>query len=295
MLKVLDAVSAPGREGRANEDGYGAAGRFAWIIDGATGLGDEELLDAPSDAAWLTAVVSEAFASHADTAPDVGALATRAAHIAAARFLAERRRPPAERYEIPTAAVLLAEFRPGRVTIAELGDCGIYLCDGAAGGPARFGGSQSGRAQEQDNARRLMGSGGGRTPEVVAFLRALRNRANQPGGYRIFAPERDAAAGMRIHTHDWNGGGEALLLTDGFEAAIEDYALFDQPALMAAARAGLAGPLAALRALERDDPDCRRYPRFKPSDDATALLVHSEAVHDHPPIGQDRAPTGPKA
>lgn len=277
MLTVRDAVSAAGREGKANEDGFGARGRFAWIIDGATGLGDESLLDAPSDAAWLTAVMNEVFAAEADAASGPMALLEHAAVVAETRFAAERRRAPAERYEVPTAAVLMAEFRPGEVVIAEIGDCAVYFQAGA-GAVARFGGTEEGRALEQANARKLMASGGGRTADVLAFLRAVRNKANTPEGYQIFGPERGSAAGVRLHTHRWHGDGEALLLTDGFEAAVEDYALYDPPGLMRAARDGLKGPLEALRAIEKADPECKRYPRFKPSDDATALLVRFEPV-----------------
>ncbi|MBJ3775119.1 protein phosphatase 2C domain-containing protein [Acuticoccus mangrovi] len=270
-LSIVDAVSDPGRTGRANEDGYGSGGRFAWIIDGATGLSDAPLLDAPSDAAWLTAVANQALSELAPTALDAGALLADAARIAERRFLAERKRSPAERYEIPTAAVLLAEFGDGVVAIAELGDCGVYIDTDA--GLTRIGGSERGKALEQENARRL---GGGRGPEVVAFLRRLRNFANTPDGYAIFAPEANSADRARRHRVATEAG-RALFVTDGFEAAI-DYGLYDGPALILEAERELGGALGALRAAERDDPDCTRFPRFKPSDDATAMLVRFGGV-----------------
>lgn len=36
---------------------------------------------------------------------------------------------------------------------------------------------------------------------------------------------------------------------------------------------GPEGLLAQLRAIEQADPDCRRFPRLKPSDDATCLVI----------------------
>jgi len=268
-LSLIDAVSDPGRAGRANEDGWGTAGHFAWIIDGATGLGDAPLLDAPSDAAWLTAVVSEALAEGAEKPGDPSELLATAAAIAEARFLAERRRAPSERYEIPTCAVLLARFEEEGVTTVDLGDCGLYL---SAGGTIhRVGGTEAGRALEKANAERLMKGGGGRGPEVMALLRAVRNRANTPGGYAILAPDADSARRARRNFLPAREG-LAILLTDGFEAAVEDYALLT-PQELAARAAALGGVLAALRAVERDDPDCTRYPRFKPSDDATAVAL----------------------
>jgi hypothetical protein len=44
--------------------------------------------------------------------------------------------------------------------------------------------------------------------------------------------------------------------------------------LMEAAQArGLASLVNELRAIEAGDPECRTYPRLKPRDDATAVLV----------------------
>lgn len=266
---VVDAVSDPARPDRANEDGWGAAGRFAWIIDGATGLGEEPLLAGPSDAAWLTAVVSETLAAKADTVSDPGLLLEAAAREAEMRFLAERRRPPAERYEIPTCAVLLARFEPDGVTTVDLGDCGMYLS--AGGTVRRIGGTEAGRAAEQASAARLMAGGGGRGPEVMAHLRAVRNRANTPEGYPILAPDAGSARRARRNFLPAREG-LALLLTDGFEAAVEDYGLHTGESLVAAADR-LGDVLSALRQVERDDPDCTRFPRFKPSDDATAVAV----------------------
>jgi len=276
MLQALGSVSAPGREGRANEDGCGVAGRFAFVIDGATGLGDTPLLDAPSDAAWLTTAMIDALTADAGEARDPADLLARAAARVEERFVSQRLRAPAERYEIPSAAVLVAAFDAGGVEIADLGDCGIYIAD--AKGLARYGGTAEGRALERENARRMVGQGGGRGPEVVAFLRGVRDTANTPAGYAIFAPDAACADRTRVHRHPWDGAGEALLLTDGYEAAVDDYGLYDAQTLMEAARSDLRGPLDALRAVERADPDLTRFPRFKQSDDATALLVRFTAV-----------------
>lgn len=268
---VHQTITDPGRAGRANEDLAGAAGPFAWIIDGATGLGERPLIaDAPSDAAWLSAVLHIAMAEAGERMDNPADLLTHAAAEAERQFKSAATRAPDERYEIPTAAVLVARFGADGVETADLGDCALYVR--AGGEISRFGGTAQGRALEQANAQRMMAGGGGRTAEVVAMLRAIRNKANTPGGYAIIAPSADSARAARRHRHP-PAAGDALLLTDGFEAAIEDYGLYTPAALLEAARTGLRAPLDALRQVERDDPDCTRHPRFKPSDDATALFL----------------------
>jgi hypothetical protein len=65
-----------------------------------------------------------------------------------------------------------------------------------------------------------------------------------------------------------------LLATDGFLALVSDYRRYDAEALFAAAASlGLERLGEELREIESKDADGTRYPRFKTSDDATALLL----------------------
>ena len=63
-------------------------------------------------------------------------------------------------------------------------------------------------------------------------------------------------------------------MSDGFERFAVKYDLSDEAAMIRRAVAeGPAPVLAELRALEPADPDCRRVPRLKASDDATCLVI----------------------
>jgi len=246
------------------------AGAYAWIIDGATGLADSPLLDAPSDAAWLTAAIDAAFRDNAN-APTAAALLKLACAAVAARFLAERIRAPVARHEVPAASFLLVRADGDALEIAELGDCALIVADGA--GHASYGGTEAGRAGEKANAAATMSGSFERTPAVLANLRASRDMANAPGGFPIFAPQTWDGEGARFHRHRRTGPADALFMTDGYAAATLDYGLYDTAGLVDAARGGLAGPLGELRAIEVADADNRRFPRFKQSDDATAMLI----------------------
>lgn len=269
-LALVGVVSDPGDPDRANEDGWGTAGPYAWVIDGATGLGDERLLAGPSDAAWLAGALGAALAEAVE-APDPAALLAAAAARVEARFRAERRRAPREQYEMPTASVVVCRADGDALDIAELGDCTALVR--AGGTVMRPGGSPAGRVAERVAAARLGAIG--RTPEVMAYLRSVRNQANAPGGYAVFAP--DAGCAVRARRHRVAGVDAALLMTDGYLAAVEDYGLYDAPTLFHTAATDIREPLARLRTVEADDPDCRRFPRFKPSDDATAAFLRLAA------------------
>jgi hypothetical protein len=66
-----------------------------------------------------------------------------------------------------------------------------------------------------------------------------------------------------------------LLCTDGYYRAVDSYGLHDETGLLAASAAGVEQVLAGIRDTEESDPLCTRYPRFKPSDDATAVMLAS--------------------
>ena len=69
-------------------------------------------------------------------------------------------------------------------------------------------------------------------------------------------------------------GSHLLLASDGFLALATDYGAYSTDSLMVAALdEGLAGLGEEMRAIEAGDAGGDRFPRFKKSDDATALFL----------------------
>ena len=130
--------------------------------------------------------------------------------------------------------------------------------------------------------KQLSGGGGYDSPahrqaltELVSIERQARNR---PGGY-WFAGANPAAAHQSHTGTAWIGMAPGAVrrfafLSDGAERAVTMFGLYPswEALLDALATDGPAACIAAVRAAEAGDPDGRRYPRTKPSDDATALV-----------------------
>jgi len=74
---------------------------------------------------------------------------------------------------------------------------------------------------------------------------------------------------------DIRGKAHAIVCSDGFSDLAVLYATYDSTSLVRTALAkGLRPMLDELRRFEREiDPEGLRYPRYKQSDDTTALLV----------------------
>jgi hypothetical protein len=110
--------------------------------------------------------------------------------------------------------------------------------------------------------------------EVIEELRRRRMLANIPGGYWVLGLDDACLEHRREAAFPLARPAHILLCTDGFAALCDRYEAYDPAQLVAAARdEGLLALAQRLRAIEEADAVGERHPRWKKSDDATALLL----------------------
>ncbi|HEX3780945.1 MAG TPA: hypothetical protein VHX38_14880 [Pseudonocardiaceae bacterium] len=126
--------------------------------------------------------------------------------------------------------------------------------------------------------RARLAEGGGFGAEHITALRSAGSTTgrlrNVEGGFWV--AEADPAAAARARRASWPRTGlrAVLLASDGVSCGVDDYHLFDWPAVLAMAEAdGPQAVLDAVRAAERQDPDGERWPRPKRHDDQALALV----------------------
>jgi serine/threonine protein phosphatase PrpC len=182
----------------------------------------------------------------------------------------DRTREPEARWELPLASALAVRLGDDLLEIGWLGDCAALLW--RAGQVTRLGPVQENRAAETARAASLAQHGLGNPKRSAPILENLRATRGRPG-MRVLSVDPEH---MQVETSRTpvTPGDELLLMTDGYATLIDDYAQFDEAQLFTAVRErGLAAVGAELRALETEDAACTRFPRFKASDDATALWL----------------------
>jgi len=273
MLTLLDALSVAGDRAGQNDDAFGVAAGAAWVIDGATDLHDAPLSPRASDAAWIAETLNAWLTTRSGGAGEQAAALVRAASEAARSAFAAFADPATTaRWQLPVAAMLLARETGDGLEIADLGDCRAFTGGEAHGGRAR------GKDEErQDAAAHAVGAGGARyrSDAARALLRA--QRAAQNAAYGVFGIEPACAEFVRVRRIALPRGGHVLLATDGFAALVDVYEAYDAATLLEAARTrGLTALAAELRAIESADGDGARHPRWKRSDDATAVLLRRD-------------------
>jgi len=271
---VRDRLSRAGKDGFANDDALGQSRSLAFVLDGATGVGDGPLMPSHfgSDAAWLSHGAARYFSQcDADEAP-LRNIVRDCASALAGEFAALRQRMPNGGYEMPYASMMLVRPAADHIAYAAFGDCRMLVLhhDGRLsdiGPPPRHREAEAARAKAFDAANKG-------PMDALPELRRLRNLVNTLDAYWLMAADPAVADHVHSGRVELDGPADVLLMTDGFHALSADYGAYDDAGLVAAAQAqGLGALYRELRAIERADPRGEKFPRFKPSDDATAMLI----------------------
>lgn len=276
-LQVIEAVCQPA--GTVNEDRWGARDdKAVWILDGATGLTDERVLPGPSDALWFVDQVDGGLrerAASGNTPADLLRPIVRTAREALAKAAL---RPDAPAVDLPGGAMAMLRLIEDAVELSSLGDCRVVHRD-ALGAVSGFGTSKVTALDDLlvEEVVRLQGLGLSQDAiwqRVLPMTRRHRALANQPEGYWRLDLDERALGHIEIERRPARAGDAFLMLSDGFYRLVDVYRRYSYDTLIGAAeRSGLKLLLDELRQIEADDRDCRRYPRLKPRDDATAVLV----------------------
>ncbi len=279
-MKLAGAVTKG--SGAVNEDGWGVSGgsedvSAAWVFDGVTGINGRNYLPGASDAAWLVARAQ----LHLETLT-VGDTPLREIVGGLVQELIEDWRAaasgiefPAD-YDPPAACLVLAKRYADGWQAARLGDS-CLLARGADRKLLAIAPNNDFDHWLSKEARKRRDAGVLDVKALLAEFRPLllkgRSARNRPGGYGIL--EADAAAARFAEYFDLGRPSELLLCTDGYYRAVDHYAVHDDESLMAASltHGGVAQVLAQIRSVEAGDPLCEKHLRFKPADDATAVML----------------------
>jgi hypothetical protein len=272
-LTLLDRISLAADDAKPNEDAFAHSSHAALVLDGATPLGSS-LLPGPSDAAWIAQFGARRLMAHLKDGDAPEDALTHALEDARKSFEGLSRQPIKEKWQTPCAAMMMAVEQGERIEFLWFADCAALVLQNRS--VTLIGEAMEARRREAGRAK-LVAQQTGTVPTdretFMPALRAARNRINS-GSHWLFTPEPRAAAHVARQTEKLAAGSLLLLASDGFLALASDYDAYDLNGLVTAAKAkGLATLGEELRAIEQADPQGAKHPRFKTSDDATALLL----------------------
>lgn len=274
MLTYVEAISLAGDRAKQNDDALGFQRNAAWVIDGATDYTDKPVTKTASDASWIAQAASTSLYSW--TYGDLREAVRSASETAANAFSYLTRGQDLERWQLPVASLLMVtENASGVIEGIDLGDCRVFALD--ADGAVQVAGGKTGGIDDEvrfaaaapDAGKPLL-----QRTAALAKMRELRASMNHEGGEWTFGLQPACADHARIWSLNVKRPAHLLLMTDGFSALVDRYRIYDPGALVKGAiGVGLHDLARELRAFEQADIGGARHPRFKTSDDATALLL----------------------
>ena len=280
MFTVLDRVSLPGAPDKANEDSCRRERRFR--------LGHRHL-DLPRNAADHERPQRCHVARDLCERPTVGLApnaddgATLIRHVMEEARVAFFQKALPERHDFmtwPVGAMTLVRWRDDVLDVWTFADTTTFVRP-PGGAVITVGDAPELRRFEMAKAAELLKASGctpktiGQSPLFRDWLAGRRARQKQSGALALLGLDPSAADRMRHARVACPGGSEILLTSDGFSALVDLYGRMDAGELMQAALdQGLAALADVARLIEtHEDPDGILFPRFKLSDDATALLL----------------------
>jgi hypothetical protein len=281
-LKLVGAVTQG--SGAINEDGWGFLGSAddvsaAWIFDGVTGINGQNFLDGQTDAAWLVAKADGHLRTLGALDLSLREILSKLVQALIIDFeTAVKVLDIPKDYDPPAACLILLKRHGTEWQALRLGDS-CLLARGGDGAHISVAASPNNAFDHWLSAEALKRRDVGMLDikELLAEFRPQlmegRKLRNTPGGYGIL--EASSSAVEFAEYLKLEGPREILLCTDGYYRAVDYYALFSEEGLLDASLApgGVSAVLDRIRAVEAADPACEKYLRFKPADDATAVVL----------------------
>lgn len=284
FLSVTDSISKPWS--KVNEDILGGVENVAWVLDGATGLGGNMLVEQGSDASWFVSLLNRELERWASNRAWSLKKIVKKALSAVYEDFKDRNLPVGLKpYELPSASLAITRLKGGYLEAAVVGDCKIHI--NKSDGMRVLG--KGTRLEKLDNlvideVRRLASSSANFDEirqRILPVLRRHRSLMNSEGGYSIISVDPESADKLRTKRIPLQSIGSVMLASDGFYRLCDTFGIYDDKSLFSAAlRFGLEKLYEDLRKIEETDINCVQYPRLKPKDDVTALILRLHRSSD---------------
>jgi hypothetical protein len=259
-------------------------GRYAWVVDGATGVSANHATPGLSDAAWLAGAISDQLNGLMSATGSAAEVFGRLEADISSAFNEVKSRSSGEGGDHAPSACL------GFTCIRNSSEHGRLVLEGAfLGDVVGLVPTENGIVRWTDERAKpfekrtlaALDAGAreiGRIPDAVR-RQIIENRAklNHPDGYWVVNPRRPWAGRELRFEARVVPGDPIVLATDGFLRLVDVFAAYSDKSLHAHLAAGKGDDLIReLRDLERGDPMADAYPRVKTHDDATVLVIAAE-------------------
>ncbi len=274
-IDVIDIISEKGTS-PVNEDIAGRADNCIWVIDGATGVGDNHV-DEISDARWYVSWWDKYLRENSNIDTSLNDLIRKGIYKVRNEYLMISKLRDIDKISSPSASIAVVRERNGELEFFVLGDCNIYI---DANLPLAI---KDHRVDLHDNKvyklmreNMLFNLQEVRRDEesfmsVYDLLRVNRSLKNTDDGYWILGFDENAVEQSINGRMKLSSGVKFLLASDGFTCSIEKYGIFREGEVFSnILDEDLRNMVEKIRRFEGSSA-CSTFPRFKTMDDLSCV------------------------
>lgn len=301
-MKIRDYVCKPGKSSGFNEDYIGFQDHcFAILMDGSTGLGKKEALlqdEYHTMAQWFVNRMGELIGERIEQADDLRIMLKECVSVLRKEYesLMPNDAPLSfseRRLREPSASFALLRERNQKIELYLLGDISVFLKYSDGRVERLY--DDSVESLDKEAIHTLMDVSGGshisisdamKTARIQNKLKEnrLKKNSGEKDGYWILGLDLEALDHGQLYQWDKDSTEIPLsivMCSDGFAAFGDRYEFIgsetEKGFYAKIEKDGLKKIYKKIRKIEKKDKKCMKYPRFKPSDDAAALLIDLSA------------------
>lgn len=265
--------------GDYNEDMIGINESGAWLLDGATGLNNKNLISKESDAKWYVSWWDKYLKENLSKDKSLKEIVCEGLEDIKKEYILNLNGLAFEKLDTPSASIIIIKFHKTKVEYLLLGDCTLLLNYGNKNitikdeSVCRFDKEVFIKMNELNKIKEL--TLGEKKNKLLPLIIKNRLKKNEEEGYWILEFDKNAVE-KSIHGYiNVEDEVKIIMSSDGFSCAWDRYNIFEQDKIVEIGQhKGIEYIKENIRKLEKKDKIGISFPRFKESDDSSCIYLH---------------------
>lgn len=265
--------------GTYNEDIVGVCPKGAWVLDGATGLNNKNLISKESDAKWYVSWWNKYLRENINNNKSLKEIVLEGLENIRKEYLSKLNKVSIEAIDTPSASAIIIKLHNDKLEYFLLGDCTLFLNNSNENIIIKDERVSKFDEEVFIKMSKLNESGNFTIVEKKNILlpTIIENRLkkNCENGYWILEFNKKAVE-KSIHGYiNIEDEVKVMMSSDGFSCAWDRYNIFKENEMIEIGQnKGIEYIKSKIRELEKEDDKGMIFPRFKESDDSSCVYLH---------------------
>lgn len=262
-----------------NEDVIGITPWGAWVLDGATGLNNKNLISDESDAKWYVSWWNDYLYKNINKEKSLKDILINGVINIREEYYLKVNKNKIEKLDMPSSSIGIIKYHEDNIEYLLLGDCSLHIKDKEEieiikdKSLCKLDQIVYKEMKQLKNLNEL--SFEEIKSSVMKTIINNRLKRNTENGYWILEFEEKAIEKSIFGKININQDIKLMLTSDGYSCVSDRYNLIDENNLInEAIKNGVSSIYKELRNFEEEDFSTTKFPRFKIKDDSSCILLN---------------------